>query len=81
MSLTIDARGMRCPWPAIRLARALRQGETMIAITSDDPAAPAELAQVAASFGAEMVDLGGDLSASFRVFLPDAINASFTCPG
>jgi len=23
-ALTVDARGMRCPWPALRLARALR---------------------------------------------------------
>lgn len=40
-ALLIDARGMRCPWPALRLARAMR--ETMIVeLLSDDPRAAEE---------------------------------------
>ncbi|MEN3749218.1 sulfurtransferase TusA family protein [Sphingomonas sp. HF-S3] len=48
MTHRIDARGMRCPWPAIRLARALRERETgEVEIRADDPAAPRELRLVA----------------------------------
>jgi tRNA 2-thiouridine synthesizing protein A len=44
----IDARGMRCPWPAIRLAKALReQGSGEVEILADDPAASRELRLVA----------------------------------
>ncbi|MEG3085184.1 sulfurtransferase TusA family protein [Sphingomonas sp. PB2P12] len=43
----IDARGMRCPWPAVRLARALRDGARSVEILTDDPQAPTELAAVA----------------------------------
>lgn len=52
MSMTIDARGMRCPWPAIRAARAWREGARDIVVIADDPAAPAELAAVAETLGA-----------------------------
>jgi len=54
MMVTIDARGMRCPWPAIRLARALRDGAAEVEILADDPAAPHELAAVAQAVGADM---------------------------
>lgn len=50
--IEIDARGMRCPWPAIRLARALRDGDDDVRIRADDPAASGELARVAAAAGA-----------------------------
>jgi tRNA 2-thiouridine synthesizing protein A len=50
--MRVDARGMLCPWPAIRLARAIREsvGET-IEILADDPKAAGELADVAAAAG------------------------------
>lgn len=50
--IRVDARGMRCPWPAIRAARALRdhRGES-IEILADDPAAARELAQLAETSG------------------------------
>ena len=51
----IDARGMRCPWPALRLARALREGDGDVEIAADDPAAPQELAAVAKAAGAELI--------------------------
>jgi tRNA 2-thiouridine synthesizing protein A len=50
MSETVDARGMRCPWPVLRLARAMR-GADRVTILADDPAAPAELAALAAAQG------------------------------
>jgi tRNA 2-thiouridine synthesizing protein A len=63
--IEIDARGMRCPWPAIRLARALREhGTAEVAILADDPAAPRELAAVAAVAGRT---LAGDGDMRFRV--------------
>ena len=46
----IDARGMRCPWPVLRLAKAMRAGEA-VTILADDPVAPAEIAALAASHG------------------------------
>lgn len=53
--IRIDARGMRCPWPAIRLAKALREhaGET-IEIFADDPNAERELTQLAQGAGAQL---------------------------
>jgi len=54
----IDARGMRCPWPAIRLAKALRDGATMVEIAADDPRAAGELASAAAAVGARLDVVG-----------------------
>ena len=49
----IDARGLRCPWPALRLARAARDAgdRARFAIVADDPIAPGELAALAAERG------------------------------
>ena len=47
----VDARGMRCPWPALRLARAMREGKGPVLILADDPIAPAEIAALAAAQG------------------------------
>ena len=47
----IDARGMRCPWPAIRLGRAMREGGVPVLILADDPIAPGEIAALAAARG------------------------------
>ncbi|WP_420146300.1 sulfurtransferase TusA family protein [Sphingobium sp.] len=44
--VTINARGMKCPWPALRAARALRDA-TAIVIEADDPIAHAELKALA----------------------------------
>jgi len=43
----VDARGMRCPWPALRLARAMR-AEHMVLLLADDPQAVREIAALAA---------------------------------
>lgn len=52
--IRIDARGMRCPWPALRLARALRDGAERVEVIADDPNAPAELAAAATAAGATL---------------------------
>ncbi len=44
--IEIDARGMRCPWPALRAARAMRDRGAVL-LRADDPAAPRELAALA----------------------------------
>ena len=46
----VDARGMRCPWPALRLARAMREADEAV-IVADDPAAPREIAALAVERG------------------------------
>jgi len=62
----IDARGMRCPWPAIRLARALRDGAHSVELLADDPQAPAELAAVAKASNAALEIILDDL---YRIFV------------
>ncbi len=49
----VDARGMRCPWPVIRLARAARElgGPGRIRILADDPIAPGEIAALCTERG------------------------------
>jgi tRNA 2-thiouridine synthesizing protein A len=48
--VTVDARGMRCPWPALRLARAMRSNAAVL-LLSDDPRAESEAAALAAAHG------------------------------
>lgn len=47
--IILDARGMRCPWPALRLARAVREapGGAVVVLIADDPKAEAEIARLA----------------------------------
>lgn len=49
-TLIVDARGMRCPWPALRLARAMRDAPDVYLI-ADDPQAGREIAALAAEHG------------------------------
>jgi len=55
----VDARGLRCPWPVLRLARALRDGACMVELLSDDPAAAGEVAAFAAERGLAVVARAG----------------------
>lgn len=48
--LIVDARGMRCPWPALRLARAMRDAADVLLI-ADDPQAGREVAALADEHG------------------------------
>jgi tRNA 2-thiouridine synthesizing protein A len=49
-ALVVDARGMRCPWPALRLARAMREAADVMLI-ADDPQAGREVAALAGEHG------------------------------
>jgi tRNA 2-thiouridine synthesizing protein A len=44
--MLVDARGLCCPWPMLRLARAMRETESVL-ILADDPQAPQEIAALA----------------------------------
>ena len=54
-TVLVDARGLRCPWPVLRLARALRDGARVVELLSDDPAASGEIAAFAAERGLALV--------------------------
>ena len=51
---TVDTRGMRCPWPALRLARAMRSDAAVI-LLADDPQAGREIVALAAENGWSLV--------------------------
>ena len=50
---------MKCPWPVLRAARALREHRAII-IRADDPQAPAELAALAREHGWTLSGIGVD---------------------
>lgn len=47
--LIVDARGLRCPWPVLRTARAMRLHPDVPAlrVIADDPIAPGEIEALA----------------------------------
>ena len=67
---TVDARGMLCPWPALRLCRAARElgGVGTIRILADDPVAGSELAALCAERGWSFATDPGD-EAAFQAIL------------
>lgn len=46
----VDARGMRCPWPGLRAARAMRTHSAVL-LRADDPLAEKEIAAMAGEHG------------------------------
>ncbi len=56
-AVVVDARGMRCPWPALRLARAMRDAPDVYLI-ADDPQAGREVAALAGEHGWTVVSDG-----------------------
>lgn len=75
----VDARGMRCPWPALRAARALRESVGgAVEVLADDPAAARELAALAASRGLSCRRIAPD---RFRFDAVGKINGLFTPVG
>jgi tRNA 2-thiouridine synthesizing protein A len=48
--VTVDARGMRCPWPALQAAKAMRR-HARIRLIADDPRAEDEARALAAQHG------------------------------
>ncbi|MBA3939885.1 MAG: sulfurtransferase TusA family protein [Sphingopyxis sp.] len=66
-SLVVDARGMRCPWPALRLAKAMRDARDVLLI-ADDPQAGREVAALAGEHGWHLEDDGAaDATGRWRV--------------
>jgi tRNA 2-thiouridine synthesizing protein A len=55
--VTVNARGMKCPWPALRAARALRDVQAIV-IEADDPIASRELEALALAQGWRFSALG-----------------------
>lgn len=49
-AMVVDARGMRCPWPVLRLSRAMR-GADQVQILADDPQAEREISALAQQQG------------------------------
>lgn len=66
----IDARGLRCPLPALRLARAVREGGPgRYRLLADDPAAALDIPALAAERGWTLVASAAD---SYEVEVPAA---------
>ena len=65
----LDARGMRCPWPAVRLARAVREAGlgARVRIVADDPIAPQELAALAAERGWTIDAVDTEIGRGFEI--------------
>jgi len=53
----VDARGMRCPWPVLRAARAMRD-HAAVRIRADDPIAEGELQALAGERGWTFATVG-----------------------
>jgi tRNA 2-thiouridine synthesizing protein A len=74
--VVIDARGMLCPWPALKLGRAIREaagvaGATIL-VQADDPRAPGELRAVATAQG--WSDIPSEMAHEYRFVAPDRTN-------
>ncbi|KTE19071.1 redox protein [Sphingopyxis sp. H050] len=61
----VDARGMRCPWPALRLARAMRESADVL-LLADDPQAGREVLALAGEHGWGLTDAGTNRWRVFR---------------
>lgn len=57
--VVVDARGLRCPLPVIRLAEAARHAEhgTLVEVWATDPAARADIPAWCRMRGQELVDV------------------------
>lgn len=62
-ALVVDARGMRCPWPALRLARAMRETREVL-LLADDPQAGREVTALAGEHGWQ---IGAESAGGWRV--------------
>lgn len=64
----VDARGLRCPLPALRLARAVREnGAGAYRLLADDPAAQRDIPALCAERGWQLVEA---MPTVFRVLVP-----------
>jgi tRNA 2-thiouridine synthesizing protein A len=69
--LVVDARGLLCPWPVLRLSRAVRglTAPANINVLADDPAAADEIAALCLERGWTFAS-DAQASASFHVVIP-----------
>lgn len=65
-TIHVDARGLRCPLPVLRLRRAAQPG-AVIELVADDPAAAVDVPAFAREMGWELEALG---ALSWRVTVP-----------
>jgi tRNA 2-thiouridine synthesizing protein A len=65
----LDARGMRCPWPALRLARVMRQAapDDIVDMMVDDPKAEGEIAILSREHGWSLSRQDRDGSCFFSI--------------
>lgn len=61
----VDARGMRCPWPVLRAAKAMRNHHAIL-IRADDPRSAGELQALAEERGWVFAVRGDDIFALSR---------------
>lgn len=68
-SVLIDARGMRCPWPVLRVARAAREtpGDASIILLADDPKAEGEITALAQANGWALRSEGNEKERRFTI--------------
>lgn len=71
MTILVDARGMRCPWPTIRLARAAREAGAgaCVRILADDPLAASEIAGLVREKGWHMEKITTEMGEAFEIKL------------
>lgn len=68
LPVEVDARGLRCPLPALRLARAVREGGAgSYLLRADDPAAQRDIPALCAERGWQLPEQRPD---TFRVRVP-----------
>jgi tRNA 2-thiouridine synthesizing protein A len=69
MARLLDARGLRCPWPALRLARTMREtspGEA-IEMVIDDPKAEQEVSGLCRANGWSVLAIEKDGERVFTI--------------
>ncbi|QMW22651.1 sulfurtransferase TusA family protein [Sandaracinobacteroides saxicola] len=72
-AINIDARGLRCPLPALRLARAVREnGPGTYSLAADDPAATLDIPALCAERGWHLTAAGEGV---FHVTVPLSPNS------
>jgi len=77
--IVVDARGMLCPWPVLRLGRAARElgGAGGILVLADDPAAHREIEQLCDERGWHF-SRDDNRKHAFHVVIFRGVNRSFT---
>jgi tRNA 2-thiouridine synthesizing protein A len=68
--MLLDLRGLRCPWPALRVARVIREAgpdAPSILAVADDPIAPREITAVASERGWSVAPENTQIGAGLRL--------------